>query len=223
MAEKEKTFNEAKQLYMEQYGSALVEKTYLKIALVLVSIIAVLLIFLNIKTQKMVQNFKPLVIRINDVGRAEVVKYDNFKYKPQEKELKYFFSQFIKNYYGMQKATIQDAFANAVQYLTPDLAKMVLKDYQKNKTIEKFLADNNAPEKIVNIDNIVFLNLKKEPFKVMVDFTAVWKSRISGKVIDEKKYTSQITFRFKKDITNKEILVNPLGIEILDIQTDEAF
>lgn len=34
-------------------------------------------------TVRMVENFKPLVIRINDIGRAEAVKYDTLGYKPQ--------------------------------------------------------------------------------------------------------------------------------------------
>jgi type IV secretion system protein VirB5 len=36
---------------------------------------------------------KPLVIRINDVGRAEAVDYQNFAYKPQEAENRYFLSE----------------------------------------------------------------------------------------------------------------------------------
>jgi hypothetical protein len=45
-----KDFNEAKRMYMEQFGSALVTNTYLKIALLSVSVIAVGLLVLNIKT-----------------------------------------------------------------------------------------------------------------------------------------------------------------------------
>jgi hypothetical protein len=45
-----KEFNAAKQMYMEQFGSALVTNMYLKIALLSMSVIAIGLLVLNIKT-----------------------------------------------------------------------------------------------------------------------------------------------------------------------------
>ena len=57
------TFNAAKQLYAEQFGDAIVTNTYLKIALLAMALVAAGLIYTNIKTVRMVQDFKPLVIR----------------------------------------------------------------------------------------------------------------------------------------------------------------
>src|SRR6185437_16119366 len=81
------TFNAAKQLYAEQFGDAIVTNTYLKIGLLVMALVAGGLIYTNIKTVRMVQNFKPLVIRINDIGRAEAVNYDAMGYKPQDTEI----------------------------------------------------------------------------------------------------------------------------------------
>ena len=66
-----KTLESAKRQFVELYGSALVLNTYLKIALVLVSLVALGLIGLNIHTANKYADVKPLVIRIDDVGRAE--------------------------------------------------------------------------------------------------------------------------------------------------------
>ena len=71
-----KTLENAKRQFVELYGSALVLNTYLKIALVLVSLVALGLIGLNIYTAAQYADVKPLVIRIDDVGRAEAVAYD---------------------------------------------------------------------------------------------------------------------------------------------------
>jgi type IV secretory pathway TrbF-like protein len=75
-AKHDPTFSAAKQLYAEQFGDAIVTNTYLKIGLLVMALVAVGLIYTNVKTVRMVENFKPLVIRINDLGRAEAVKYD---------------------------------------------------------------------------------------------------------------------------------------------------
>jgi len=50
MTTQDKTFNEAKQLYMEQYGNAIVTGTYLKIALFLMALGLVLSIAVNLRT-----------------------------------------------------------------------------------------------------------------------------------------------------------------------------
>src|SRR5207245_1155130 len=73
----DRTFQDAKRLYLEQYGDPMVTNTYLKIALTLVSVIAVGLSILDLKTIRTFENFRPLVIRIDDLGRAEVVNADH--------------------------------------------------------------------------------------------------------------------------------------------------
>src|SRR6476660_5278243 len=88
---------DAKRQYVELFGSALVMNTYLKIALLCVSVVAVRLQKQNLRTQARYANVKPLVIRIDDVGRAEAVHYDALTYTPhgQAPELKYFLVQFV--------------------------------------------------------------------------------------------------------------------------------
>jgi type IV secretory pathway TrbF-like protein len=78
-----KTLENAKRQFVEVYGSALVLNTYLKIALVLVSLIALGLIGLNVYTAARYSDVKPLVVRIDEVGRAEAVAYDASRYQPQ--------------------------------------------------------------------------------------------------------------------------------------------
>jgi hypothetical protein len=85
-----KDFNTAKRLYMKQFGSGLVTNNYLLVALAGVSLVAAGLIWLNLKTHQTFKNFKPLVIRISDVGRAEALSYDSFRWEPQDAEIRYF-------------------------------------------------------------------------------------------------------------------------------------
>src|SRR5437763_15548540 len=88
---------DAQRQYVELFGSALVMNTYLKIALLCVSLVAVGLLLLNVRTQTRYANVKPLVIRIDEVGRAQSVEYDALTYSPQGQapELKYFLVQFV--------------------------------------------------------------------------------------------------------------------------------
>src|SRR3977135_4491213 len=92
------TFQNAKRIYLEQYGDPMVTNTYLKIALVLVSLVAVGLALVDLRTLRTFQNFRPLVIRIDDVGRAEAINSHNLEYQPQDAEAKYFLSKFSTFY-----------------------------------------------------------------------------------------------------------------------------
>src|SRR5213079_2101497 len=102
-----KTMENAKRQFVELYGSALVMNTYLKIALVLVSFVALGLVALNFRTASRYSQVKPLVVRIDEVGRAEAVQYDASRYQPQPPELRYFLTQFVVKHFSRIKATVQ--------------------------------------------------------------------------------------------------------------------
>ena len=68
-----KTSENAKRQFVELYGAPLLLNRYLKIALVLTVLLAASLVVLNFRTQARYENLKPLVIRIDDVGRAQGV------------------------------------------------------------------------------------------------------------------------------------------------------
>ena len=71
-----------------------------RIALALVSLVALGLVVLNIHTASRYSQIKPLVIRIDDVGRAEAVQYDATGYQPQPPELRYFLTQFVVKHFS---------------------------------------------------------------------------------------------------------------------------
>ncbi len=96
------------------------------------------------------QNFKPLVIRINDIGRAEAVKYDTIGYKPQDAEIKYFLSDFCRLYYSRNRYTMRDNFKKSLLFMEAQLANSVAEAYRKNHTVEGYLQDSSAPD--IDID-----------------------------------------------------------------------
>src|SRR5438477_4763661 len=137
-AKQDATFNAAKQLYAEQFGDAIVTNTYLKIALLALALVAAGLIYTNLKTVRMVQNFKPLVIRINDIGRAEAVNYDTFRFKPQDAEVKYFLSEFCHRYYSRNHYTIRDNFKKSLLFMEAQLGNSVAEAYRRNRTTDDY-------------------------------------------------------------------------------------
>jgi type IV secretory pathway TrbF-like protein len=111
------TFNDAKQLYMEQYASAIVSGVYLKIAIAVLSLVVLSLVLMNLKVVRTLENFKPLVVRIDELGRAQAVAYESLSYKPEYKETKYFLTRFCQLYYRRNHSTINDDFSQSMYFL----------------------------------------------------------------------------------------------------------
>jgi type IV secretory pathway TrbF-like protein len=217
------TFQDAKRLYLEQYGDPMVTNTYLKIALTLVSLIAVGLLVLDWKTIRTFENFRPLVIRIDDLGRAEAINYHNLEYKPQDAEAKYFLSQFCALYYRRNRYTIQNDFSKALYFLDGKLADGILDAYRKDDIIKKFLMNTSASEIDVEVKKVALEDMQTPPFKARVDFYLVYYSPADHSEIKRDLYTANFVFVFKSKVPNELIPINPLGIAITYFREDQAF
>ena len=126
-------------------------------------------------------HLKPLVIRINDVGRAEAVTYDSFNYQPREAEIRYFLMDFVQRHYSRVRATVRENYARSLYYLDGRLAEATIEENKKNKTIETFLG-GRGDEIEVNVSNVAIEDLRNPPYKATVDFEKVF-------------YTAEITLR----------------------------
>src|SRR5258705_13951277 len=134
-----KTPENAKRQFVELYGAPLVLNRYLKIALVMTIVFAASLVVLNFRTQARYAHLKPLVIRIDEVGRAEAVDYDAATYRPQAPELRYFLTQFIVKHFGRLRSTVQREYPDSLLFLEPPLADTTIAQNYQSRAIETFL------------------------------------------------------------------------------------
>ena len=146
--------NTAKQLYMEQFGEAIVTGNYLKVTVALLALVVLGLVLMNLKTIRTYQNFKPLVIRIDELGRAQAVRYDTFAYKPEDKEAKYFLTQFCQLYYRRNRYTIHEDFTKSLYFLDGKLANDIMVAYKKSNVIRDFLNNPSAPEVDIDVQQV---------------------------------------------------------------------
>jgi type IV secretion system protein VirB5 len=214
----------AKRQYVELFGSALVMNTYLKIALLCVSIIAVGLLILNFRTLAKYEHVKPLVIRIDDIGRAQAVHYDTLTYRPQGQapELKYFLMQFVTKHFARMRATVKEQYAESLYFLEAGLADATIAANQRAQTIETFL--NGASDEIeVQVKNVTLDELKTAPYKGTVEFEQVTYGYGTHQERSRATLVAQITFVLKDQVPNAVIPVNPLGLTITYFRVDQAF
>src|SRR5688572_28274682 len=134
-----KTIENAKRQFVELYGSALVMNTYLKLALLLACLLALGLLALNFRTQAAAANVKPLVVRIDDVGRAEAVQYDASTYRHQAPELRYFLTQFVVKHFSRIRATVQREYPDSLFFLDQPLVDQTIAQNDQSRAIEAFV------------------------------------------------------------------------------------
>ena len=93
------------------------------------------------------EHVKPLVIRIDEIGRAQAVHYDALTYKPtgQAPELKYFLTQFVTKHFGRMRSTVKASHAESLFFLDAELAEAAIAAAQKHQTIETFLTSPPTP------------------------------------------------------------------------------
>ena len=218
-----KTLESAKRQFVELYGSALVLNTYLKIALVLVSLVSLGLIGLNIHTARRYADVKPLVIRIDQIGRAEAVAYDASRYTPQAPELRYFLTQFIVKHFSRLRATVQREYPDSLLFLEPGLADATIAQNEQSRAIETFMTNPSADEVDIVVQNVSLTELAEAPHKASVSFQKLLYAPGTRQERARQTFIAQIDFTLRDRVPNEFVRVNPLGLQVSYFRVDQAF
>jgi len=216
-------FSETRQLYLEKYGDAVVTSNYLRIAVALLCLAVLGLVILNLRTIRTFRDFRPLVIRIDELGRAQAVDYKSLEYHPGDREAKYFLSEFCRLYFRRNRYTIHDDFTKALYFLDGKLANDIMEQYRKDDTINSFLNNPSSPEVDVDVEKVALQPMTSAPYRASVDFYLVEYAPADHSVIKKTLYTSNFLFMFKDQVPNELIPVNPLGLTITYFRQDQAF
>lgn len=218
-----KTMESARRQYVELYGSALVLNTYLKIALVLVSLVALGLVALNFHTASRYSQVRPLVVRIDEVGRAEAVQYDASRYHPQPPELRYFLTQFAVKHFSRIRSTLQREYPDSLFFLEPALADATIAQNEQSRVLEMFVTNPSADEVEVLVQNVSLTEIATPPFKAAVTFQKVYFSPGTRSERNRETYVAQVDFNLRDSVPNEFVRVNPLGLQIAYFRVDQAF
>src|SRR5882672_458547 len=180
-------FQAGKRLYAEQWGDAVVTNTYLKITILALCLLCAGSLYIAYSTVKKIDTFHTRYIRIDTIGRAEAVNYDDLNYKPQEKEIKYFLTEFCRVYYSRNKLTIRDDFRRALLFMDTQLADNTLAAWRKNKVIDNFLS-SSAPDQEIKVNRIDIEDLRATPYKATVEYELIYISPLDRSEIKRSQY-----------------------------------
>jgi type IV secretion system protein VirB5 len=213
----------AAERYLEQYGDPLVMNTYLKITILVLAMVSLALAALVFKTQTAIANMHPMIVRINDVGRAEAIDYRNFQYRPQEAENKYYLTCWAELYFSRNRFTVERDQTNALYFLNDDVQRAVIDREQKDNVIPSYTRDSSLPFVDVEVKNVILDDLRQSPYSARIEFEKVYTNSSDHSELKRERWTASVTYVFRENVKNNELAVNPLGLTIVRFRADQAF
>jgi type IV secretory pathway TrbF-like protein len=213
----------AAERYLEQYGEPLVMNTYLKVTILVLAAVCLTLATLTYKSQKALANMHPMIVRINDVGRAEAIDYRNFQYRPQEAENKYYLTRWAELYFGRNRFTIERDQTNALYFLNSDVQRAVIDQERKDNIIQTYIKDSSLPYVDVEVKNVVLDDLRQSPYSARIEFEKVYTNPADHTELKRERWVASVTYVFRESVRNNELAVNPLGLTIVRFRADQAF
>jgi len=213
----------AAERYLEQYGDPIVMNTYLKVTILALAAASLVLAGLVYKSQRALADMHPMIVRINDVGRAEAIDYRNYQYRPQEAENKYYLSRWAELYFSRNRFTIERDQTNSLYFLNGDVQHFVIEQERKDNVIQTYVKEGSLPYVDVEVKNVILDDLRQSPYSARIEFEKVFTNPADHSEIKRERWTASVTYVFRENVKNNELAVNPLGLTIVRFRADQAF
>ena len=172
------------------------------------------LVLISLRIVRRLETFRPLVIRIDELGRAQALSYETLTYKPEYKETKYFLTRFCQLYYRRNRSTINDDFTQAMSFLDGKLASDTIEGFKQKGIIKNFLADSLA----ARARRGCAASGHRADGKTSVPSNrGLLRDRVLTRGSFRREahtvYGQHSLFTFRDHVPNEDILVNPLGLD----------
>jgi type IV secretion system protein VirB5 len=214
---------EAGHRFLELYAEPVVTNTYLKVALLVLSIVALTLLALLYRAETAALRLKPLIISVSDAGRGQVSSYADFSKVPIDHVSKYYLARWTELYYGRNHATLQRDFTESLDFFSNDLQSATLLRVNKAKILQTFLLDPSTPNVDIEINAVVLEDMRQSPYRAHIEFEKVFRSPIDQQEQRRERWTANVIYSFRDEVPNRMLLTNPLGLVISYVHEDQAF
>ena len=163
---------------------------------------------------------KPIVIRVDDVGRAEALAYEAVEAKadPLDPTTKYFLNRFIHDFYSRRTATVHENWTRSLRFLTSDLANAAF----RSESDQIALVSGGFAREESQVSNVVLrIHAAPEaPHSATADFDLV--RTVREKEVERQRWAISLKFIFVPNIPPELVVTNPMGLMITYLQADRA-
>ena len=182
--------------------------------------IGVLLLILVVFRIVSVEPPRPIVVRVDEVGRAEALSYEAMEAQadPLDPTTKYFLNRFIYDFYSRRRATVAENWSRSLRFLSTELANASFRAESQNVAL---LAAGGARDEL-QVSRVI-LRIQpnpQQPHSATADFDLVRMEM--AREVSRERWTLSLQFLFLEEIPPDLIVSNPMGIIINYLQGDRA-
>ena len=182
--------------------------------------IAVLLLIVVVFRIVSVEPPRPIVVRVDEVGRAEALSYEAMEAQadPLDPTTKYFLNRFIYDFYSRRRATVAENWSRSLRFLSTELANVSFRAESQNVAL---LAAGGARDEL-QVSRVI-LRIQpnpQQPHSATADFDLVRMEM--AREVSRERWTLSLQFLFLEEIPPDLIVSNPMGIIINYLQGDRA-
>ena len=203
--------------FSEIWGEQMHAARHLRIVVGALAVLALLLSVAIVRLSWAPQP-KPLVVRVDEVGRAEAVAYEAMEAQadPLDPTTGYFLHRFVVDHYGRRRGTVQEYWTRSLRFLTPDVANAA---YGQDAEAVAMMAAGLASEEVrVEDVSVRILPQPTEPHGAAATFDLI-RTRGSEE-LGRESWSVSMQFRFLSEIPAELVVWNPMGIVISFLQGD---
>ena len=183
--------------YAEIWGEVIHTNRHLRVISVGLAIGVLLLIVVVIRIVS-VEPPRPIVVRVDEVGRAEAVTYQAMEAQadPLDPTTKYFLNRFIYDFYSRRQATVAQNWARSLRFLSTQLANASFRADSQNVAL---LAAGVARGELQVARVILRIQPKpQQPHSATADFDLV-RMEMANEV-GRERWTLSLQFQFLQQI-----------------------
>ncbi len=162
---------------------------------------------------------QPLFVRVDDVGRAEVVNYEalQFDKNPVSPVTKFFLARFVRDHYERRRGGVREAWTRSLYFLSRDLAQS--SSAADSEGIAAVIAGQAAEIEMQDL-TLRITPSEQPPFSAIATYTLVYRRR--GAELARELWSTEIRFHFLDGVPNEYVLVNPIGLSVSYLRSDRA-
>ena len=162
---------------------------------------------------------QPLFVRVDELGRAEVVDYEalEFDKNPVSPVTKFFLARFVRDHYERRRGGVREAWTRSLYFLTRELAQASSDADSDN--IAAVIAGGAAE---IEMEDLTLRITPSEdpPFTASATYTLVYRRQ--GTELGRELWSTELRFHFLDSVPSEYVLVNPIGLSVSYLRADRA-
>ena len=205
--------------YAEIWGEAVQANRKLRTILIFLSASIVLGVFVLFRLAGG-EPPKPIVIRVDDVGRAEALAYEaaTAQADPLDPTTKYFLNRFVHDFHSRRRAAVQEHWTRSLRFLSTGLANAAFaRDGDEVAAVAAGTAETES-----QVEQVVLRihPAPEPPHGATADFDLV---HLNGEQeVRRERWSLTLRFEFLDSVPTELVVHNPMGLLVTYMQADRA-